>query len=112
VVEKLSDVPGEIAAAEIHHHSGSEVDNCLNLRRNSAQACRRDSYLEWESEKVFNVYGPKGELKAEKELRTKGPELKAGENMVTFQCEAGEELRPRANVTVISYGPALVGTGK
>ena len=61
---------------------------------------------------MFNVYGPKGELKAEKELRTKGPELKAGENMVTFQCEAGEELRPRANVTVISYGPALVGTGK
>jgi hypothetical protein len=70
------------------------------------------SYLEWESTQVCKVYGPKGELKAEKELQTKGPELRAGENMVTLQCEAGEGIRPRANVTVSSYGPALVGSGK
>ena len=43
---------------------------------------------------------PQGEL----------PELGAGDNPVAFECEGPAELRNRANVTVISTGPALRNT--
>jgi hypothetical protein len=66
------------------------------------------SYLEAISPTDCKVYGPNGQLLREVQPEGDFPVLEAGGNQLSFSCESTTHLHPRAKVTVISEGPALV----
>jgi len=67
------------------------------------------TYLESEGQQECKLYGPKGTLITELKIET--PAIEAGENSMMFSCEPSEGINPRANVTVITYGPVLNASG-
>jgi hypothetical protein len=64
-------------------------------------------YLEFQSQKDCKLFGPKGEFLQDIKIEGKIPELKNGENEISFTCKSSEELSSRVQVTVISVGNPL-----
>lgn len=64
-------------------------------------------YLEYAGPGDCKLYGRKGELLAEIPTEEPAPILPAGEQEVRFACRTPQGLSARANVTVITRGPAL-----
>jgi hypothetical protein len=65
-------------------------------------------YLELGSQSDCKLFGPKGELLKEVEIKGKVPLLKGGDNEVSFSCKGPASVSPRVQVTVISEGNPLV----
>ncbi len=64
-------------------------------------------YLELNSDNKCKLYSPKGKLLKEVLLNGKVPELKSGNNKVSFSCEGTKGVSSRVQVTVISEGSPL-----
>jgi len=64
-------------------------------------------YLEFRSAKDCRLYGPKGELLAEVKPEGIVPDLKKGDNEISFSGEGSNEVNTRVQVTVISEGTPL-----
>lgn len=64
-------------------------------------------YLELNSDNDCKLYSPKGKLLQQVKLHGKIPELKSGNNSVTFSCEGTKGVSSRVKVTVISEGGPL-----
>ena len=72
--------------------------------------CKMESgmYLEFMSEDDCKLYGPKGEFVTEVEIKGDVPELKPGENEISFKCNGPGNVNPRVQVTVITEGLTLI----
>ena len=64
-------------------------------------------FLEFNPPSDCRLFGPKGELIKEVIIEGTIPSLRAGENKVSFGCKPTEQVNPRFQVTVISYGEPL-----
>lgn len=64
-------------------------------------------FLEFNSTTDCRLFGTKGELIKEVIFEGTIPSLRAGENKVSFRCKPTEQVNPRFQVTVISYGEPL-----
>ena len=64
-------------------------------------------YLEFRSASDCKLYAPDGTFVAEVTPRGGVPELRSGENKVTFDCEGLPGLSRRAKVTVVSRGEPI-----
>ena len=65
-------------------------------------------YLEFMSEDDCKLYVPKGEFVTEVEIKGDVPELKPGENEISFKCNGPGNVNPRVQVTVITEGLTLI----
>ncbi len=65
-------------------------------------------YLELLSSSVCRLYSPRGEILQDIRLTGSMPELKKGDNEVSFKCTSAEGINPRVQVTVISEGEPLI----
>lgn len=64
-------------------------------------------FLEFNSLNDCKLYGSKGELISDVEINGNIPQLKSGENEVSFTCEGSERISSRVQVTIISDGEPL-----
>jgi hypothetical protein len=64
-------------------------------------------YLEMLSATDCKVYGPKGELQAEVKPEPEPPTLNTAANQVRLEVQTEPGTRPRANITLITEGPAI-----
>jgi hypothetical protein len=64
-------------------------------------------YLEFRSANDCKLYGPKGEFLAEVKPEGIVPDLKKGDNEISFSGAGSNEVNTRVQVTVISEGEPL-----
>jgi len=64
-------------------------------------------YMELDSDNVCKLYSQKGKVLQEVQLRNRIPELRPGNNKVSFFCEGTEGVSSRVKVTVIGEGKPL-----
>ena len=71
--------------------------------------CRMESgmYLEFYNEKDCKLFGSKGELLGNVEIKGTIPDLKRGDNEIIFFCKGSEKVNSRVQVTVITEGKPL-----
>jgi hypothetical protein len=65
------------------------------------------SYIEFNSTSDCKVYGPEGELLCEVEPVGDVPIMDEGENEVSFDCDASQDVITRTHITTISQGEPL-----
>jgi hypothetical protein len=65
------------------------------------------SYLEFYSMSDCKLYGQKGELLQEVIPQGQIPDLKRGDNRISFKCDVSPNASARARITVISKGEPL-----
>ncbi len=72
--------------------------------------CKIESgmYLEFFSDKNCKLFGPKGEFIKDVEVKGAVPELKHGENDISFKCTGNGNLNSRVQVTIIAEGEPLL----
>ncbi|MFC1613663.1 hypothetical protein ACFL5K_00025 [Gemmatimonadota bacterium] len=68
---------------------------------------KQDEYLEFTDSRTCRFYGPDGHLLNEVEPVGPVPEVSAGENEVTFDCDSGNIGQRSAIVTIITLGKVL-----
>jgi hypothetical protein len=64
-------------------------------------------YLEFRSKENCRLYGPKGEFLQDVKIEGNIPELKKGENELSFTCNSQNGISSRVQVTVIAEGNPL-----
>ncbi len=64
-------------------------------------------YMELRSTTGCRIYGPNGGLLQELSIQDEIPDLKAGNNAISFNCGGPEDISARVQVTVISEGDPL-----
>jgi hypothetical protein len=64
-------------------------------------------YLELKSESDCKLYSPEGKLLQELPIKVKIPELKSGNNEISFSCEKNNKVSARVKVTIINEGDPL-----
>ena len=67
-------------------------------------------YLEFRSSSDCKLFGPKGEFIKDVRIEGNIPELKKGENLISFKCSPTGKANPRVQVTVISEGKPIDNT--
>ena len=65
-------------------------------------------YIELKSENDCKLYSPKGKLLQEIPIKVNIPELKAGNNEISFSCEKNNKVSARVKVTIINEGEYLL----
>jgi len=64
-------------------------------------------YLEFQSRDDCKVFGPDGALLQDVKVAGEAPELAAGANRLSFECDAAPGVMPRVRVTTITAGAPL-----